>query len=56
MDKFENMRKVISNRFPQAKQIEILFCKKQKKEKRYIVTVVIDGEMDIQIINKGELE
>jgi len=54
--KFNCMEKIIQNRLPEAKKIEILFCSKQKKEKRYQVTVKIDGKLDIQTITNLELK
>jgi hypothetical protein len=53
--KFERMERVLKARLPKAKSIEILFSMEQKKEKRYQVTIRVDGEMDIQTITKSEL-
>jgi hypothetical protein len=56
MDKFERMEEIIRKKIPNAKIVEIMFCQRQKKEKRYNVTVRIDGELDIQTITNEEME
>ena len=53
-EKFEMMKKIIRERLPEARKIEILFCSKENQ--RYVVTAKIDGHMDIQSILNSELK